>query len=430
MIERRRAAALLAAAAVCLPAAGWAEDEAPQDAAQRAAAQRAEAAAATQAALRALEAYGRGATAEPPDRDELRIRALDRLRRATHPAPAAGPRPRPEFDPAWAREGLTTFRQALLARLRQLAPEAYAPPRGASILSEPVRRTFDVQDLVVAPLDHVGPASGLGGDRRPQGGADGGGGVISFFDEECEPTAGVGLGPDLLVELVERDGEVERVEYANGELHVRASPEALVRIERLLAELRAPRAGLVDLDVRLYALPASLFWRLRGRSEALDEAREQTLAQAVTRNEARLLSAHRVVAHDGQRVVVRRGRARSFVGDIEINQTGVIPVACPVVRVLNEGHVLELRPLVDRGAGRVLVDLAITVCQGDETFDTRDVQGLELELPRAAIARTTATSNVPLGRGALMGGVLLTGEEDGLASVVYVRPRLIQSQAR
>ena len=73
--------------------------------------------------------------------------------------------------------------------------------------------------------------------------------------------------------------------------------------------------------------------------------------------------------------------------------------------------------------------VALTLASGSERFETHEVQGVELELPEVAIARTTATTAVPLGRGALLGGALkVSGDSEPLTSVVYVRPHLVQGR--
>jgi len=105
------------------------------------------------------------------------------------------------------------------------------------------------------------------------------------------------------------------------------------RIEAFLNELREDRGGLIDLELRVYQMGPDLYARLRDQAHALT-AEGEALLEA----EAELLSAHRVIAHDGQRVYVRRGGSRTYCADIEVNQTGVVPVLNPVVNALNEGH--------------------------------------------------------------------------------------------
>ncbi len=417
-----------------LPALASAQDDAVAKAEREAAAQARAAAQATDEARRALEAYGAGQPVPPPSRAELRARGLDRLEGPLAPRPVEPPPERAErFDPAAALEELTTIREALLARLRRLAPERYGDEPEEEVepwLRPPLEaRSYPVQDLLATPEDHVAPPMGL--DMRGPSDPASGGGVFSFEDGTSRPTAGVGISPSLLIELLEAElsgASGAFLELSHSQLLVRALPAEHARIEAQLARLRAPRAGMVELEVRLFAMPPAVFRRLDAGS-GLDEAAEATLAAALERGDVRELGSQRLVAHDGQRVVVRRGGSRSFLADIEVNETGVLPVTRPVVRALNEGLVIELRPVVDRRRERALIDVALTLCESEEQVERREVQGLELELPRTAIARTTSTSCVPLDRTVLLGGVLAPpGAEPGLAAVVAVRTRLIQGR--
>ena len=400
---------------------------AERQAAAAAARARAAAQAEVDAAYRALEAYGDGLDVAPPTRLERRQWALERLEGPLAPgAPAEVEAP---FHPEGARRQLLDFRAALRARLRRLDPARRAPgtapraPRGPESL-----QTYDVQDLLVVPGDHVGPPMGL---RRPAPPARRGGGGFTFDDDEAEePATGVGVEPDMLLDLVamalrsdEEDGG--SADLSRGRLLVRAAAAAHGRVAALLALLRAGRSGLVALEVRRYALAPATLRALGPGAGALDEAAEDALRQAAGRGEARLISSQRVVAHDGQRVLVRRGTSRSYVADLTVDQTGVVPVLAPGVEVLNLGTSIELRPLVDRAAGRVLLDVALSAC-APLPGERREVAGTALELPTLAVARTCAAVNVPLGRGALLGGVLRApGADESLAEVIYVRVSLI-----
>jgi hypothetical protein len=263
---------------------------------------------------------------------------------------------------------------------------------------------------------------GLGAGRDPSG-------VLSFDEEES--SGGVGIDADKLIELLEfhlhqagvEDGSVE---YSDGRLLLRLPPAWLAWVETFLEELRRDRGGLIDLEVRLLRMSPALFERLRADSAALTPAAEETLRAALAVASARLLSSHKVVAHDGQRVHVRRGGSRAYMGDLEVNLTGVVPVLNPVVTVLNEGLVVELRPTLDRQRGLVLLDVALSLSELDDPIATSKVADLAVELPRMRIARTAVTCVVPVGRGALLGGAFATEPgDDSLTCVVYVRPRLI-----
>ena len=253
------------------------------------------------------------------------------------------------------------------------------------------------------------------------------------FDDESEDTRGVGIDADKLIELIEfqlgEDDAEGSVEYSGGQLLVRKTAAGIAKIKALLASIAKDRGGLVDLDVRIYRMPPAVFGRLRAEATNITQAGEAILSKALADGTVDLLSSHRVVAHDGQRVYVRRGGSQSLVCDLEVNQTGVIPVLNPVINVVNEGLVVELRPLVDRVRKIVMLDAALSLSKIRSPIAAREIKGVELELPHMEIARTGASTCVPLGRGALLGGVFKIDEAGKpMTCVVYVRPQLVQSR--
>jgi len=422
------AGSLLATLLALAPPAAAQEALLPEEAAERRALDHARGLA--EGAWTAVERYGRGL---PIPARQARQNALARLE-----APLdVGPRRarRAAFDAAAERERLTAFRAAIESRLRRIDPEGHPVPDPAPE-PEPVRlrlRIVDVQDLTSRPSDHPAPSVGLGVGGGGGGAGGGAGGVLTFADAPDE-TPCAGVDADTLIELIEQrlgDGLDEgSIEFSSGRLILRLRSDEHAAVDEVLASLRRERGGLIDLEIRVYRLPAALFGELRDGSAALDDPGEAALAEAVAGGRADLLSSHRVVAHDGQLVSVRRGDSRSVVGDLEINQTGVVPVLNPVVTVLREGLVVECRPILERRTRRVLLDVALSLSRVDDVASRRAVGEVELEQPRLEIARTSSTSTVPLGRGALLGGAFATGhpDESPLTCVVYVRPNLVRGR--
>ncbi len=419
------------AAAPLLAGPAWAQQApTPEELDQKKA--RAAAETSTREAYELVENFGRQVVVPPPTPSQLRDRALSRLR---NPRGAASRQRRdPRFDPESEFEELRACRSLILERLNDLDPDRFplSKPAPRQKRGKVELKIIDVQDLVFAPKDHFAPAVGLGNGYSAGGG--GAGGVLSFDDDDAGITRGVGISPGKLIELIEvelgEDDTRGSVEFTAGRLIIRKSAAAIASIQRLLKRLSKDRGGLVDLEVRLYRMPPTLFAKLRASASALTLKGEAALAQATEDGRATLLSTHRVVAHDGQQVHVRRGRSRSFIADIEVNQTGVVPVVNPNVNVLNEGLVVEVRPLVDRERRVVLVDVALSLTGLTDEPESRMVEGIELELPKLGIVRTGSSTCVPLGHGALLGGVFRIDGEDGRPQtcVVYVRPHLVQGR--
>jgi hypothetical protein len=420
----------------CLaPGLAAAQDVLPAERAQQ---EKAEAArVATAEAYEAIQGYGRGAPVAPVSAQALRHRAMGRLnapiRKTRRPAFRV-----PGFDPVEDSAKLLAFREAILARLNALDPERF-PEAEEEDEAEPGRlvlKIFDVQDLTYAPVDHVAAPVGLGSAYGGGGGGGVGGGVVGgvlCFDDEEDNTLGVGISPDKLVELIEfelgEDDAEGSVEYSGGQLMVRKTAAGVAKIKALLDRIAVDRGGLVDLEVRIYRMPPTFFAKVRHEANGLSDAGEALLNKAVADGKVGLISSHRVVAHDGQRVYVRRGGSQSLVADLEVNQTGVIPVLNPVINVVSEGLVVELRPLVDRARKVVMLDAALSLSRLRSPIEAREIKGVELDLPFMDIARTGASACVTLGRGALMGGVFKIDQSGKpMTCVVYVRPNLVQSR--
>jgi hypothetical protein len=404
------AACALLALAASAPAQDQelAEEKALVDAAEKARA-------AARKAWEAVEAYGRGA---PIDGQAARANAQARLVR--DPDQPVDTSTAEVEDPVGDADALRELRDLVKGRLHRLDPERHPeppPPRRAPL----TLRILDVQDLVHGADDHVAPNVGLGDAHRGKGARE-------AVDGQAGGLTGT-LDADKLVELADRARGEESpgsVEYSAGRLVTRLAARDHAKVEALLQQLRAVRGGLVDLEVRVYRLPAALFAELRDEALGLSAEAEQKLLDAEKAGRVARLAAHRVVAHDGQQVVVRRGKTRSLVADLEVNQTGVVPVLNPVIVAVHEGLAVEVRPIVDRAHGRVQVDVALSLGKLADKVETRELEKIEVELPEMALARTATSAVVALGKGAL----LATGDaQDGqLLSVVYVRPTLVQSK--
>jgi hypothetical protein len=368
-------------------------------------------------ALGELEGFGRESRA-PLTPAQARRRALARIN---------GVRPerrrREEIDPDQAQRELSAFREAILRRLRELDPRKYPEPEDPVESNErPKLAVYDVADLINAAPDHLAPTVGL---------AVGSGSVVDFDDGE--ETSQPVLEPDVILEILESElesvevGGASSIEISGARMVVRHTKAAHAKIREVLARLRSVREGQLLVELRFYKLPREVFASVAERASRLTEGDEQILAKAVAAKRASLLSTHRVVATDGQRVVVRQGGSRAVVADVEVNQTGVIPVLNPVVRNVNEGLVLELRGLANRDERLVHLDMSLTRAKLTKGGEVRKLAGIEVELPQLSLTRTAASLIVPFGQGAFMAGSLATGSDED-AVVVYTRVRLIKGR--
>lgn len=378
----------------------------------------AEAKSAASEAWTLIEAYGRGLPVFV-SKEKARSRAFVRLDLdlvQKTPKDKA-----PVMSHAATHRELNQYRDAILDRLRKLDPDRYPYVQERDRSSRTDRKLrykfFDIHDLCTAPTDHHGPNIGLGMNE------DAGG---KFSMDEESRASGVNLGAEKLLELVERHiGETDgSLEVSGGRLVARQRLTVLEKIEHFLEELRKGRGGMIDLEVRVYRMSSSLFSKLRASATSLDAKGELALLTAVKKGTATLVAKNRVIAHDGQKVNVRRGDSRSIIADIEVNQTGVIPVQNPVIGVLHEGLMVEVRPLLDRKSQQVVVDVSLSLSQLVNEVKKRKVEKLELELAKMSVSRTTSTACIPVGKGALLGGTFAKSADD-TNCVVYIKCRQI-----
>ncbi len=137
---------------------------------------------------------------------------------------------------------------------------------------------------------------------------------------------------------------------------------------------------------------------------------EALLTGVAKDQEIRRLSSPRVTAFDGQTSHTMVVEQSAYIQDLEVNQTGVIPVINPVIGVLNSGSILEVRPTLSYDRRYVVLEIQPTLAQQLES----DVAVLNLsgsftvvpvELPVLAVTKIKTTVTVPDGGTVLVGGL-------------------------
>ncbi|MGQ9589687.1 MAG: hypothetical protein ACUVYA_05260, partial [Planctomycetota bacterium] len=137
----------------------------------------------------------------------------------------------------------------------------------------------------------------------------------------------------------------------------------------------------------------------------------EALLTAVSKEqEIRRLNSPRVTAFNGQIAHTMVVNQAAYIQDLEVNQTGVIPVVNPVIDVLNSGSILEVRPTV--GYDRKYVMLEIQPQLAEKLDSDRAVLNLSgnftvvpVELPVLSVTTIKTTVTVPDGGTVLVGGL-------------------------
>ncbi|HVR76231.1 MAG TPA: hypothetical protein VMT52_18010, partial [Planctomycetota bacterium] len=126
--------------------------------------------------------------------------------------------------------------------------------------------------------------------------------------------------------------------------------------------------------------------------------------------EIRKLNSPRVTAFNGQISHTLVVNQAAYIQDLEVNQTGVIPVINPVIDVLNSGSILEVRPTVSHDRKYVVLEIQPTLAE--KLVSERAVLNLSgnftvvpIELPVLSVTKIKTTVTVPDGGTVLVGGL-------------------------
>jgi general secretion pathway protein D len=159
----------------------------------------------------------------------------------------------------------------------------------------------------------------------------------------------------------------------------------------------------------------------------LDDFQLQAILQAVRKTQkARLVNAPRLTVFNGQRSHILNINQRAYIQDVEVNQTGVIPVLNPVIGILNTGAILEVRPTVSHDRRYVTLEVKptlatelppripapVTLAGGFTT--------IPIELPVITIQKLRSVVTVPDGGTVLLGGLKNYDEYDAQSGVPFL----------
>ena len=159
----------------------------------------------------------------------------------------------------------------------------------------------------------------------------------------------------------------------------------------------------------------------------IDDFQLQAMLEAVRKTQkSRLINAPRLTVFNGQRSHILNIRQRAFIQDVEVNQTGVIPVLNPVIGLLNTGAILEVRPTVSHDRRYVSLEVKPTLATELPARIPAPVTlanaftSIPIELPVITIQKLRATVTVPDGGTVLLGGLKNYDEFEGEAGVPFL----------
>jgi len=285
---------------------------------------------------------------------------------------------------------------------------------------------YDVTTLTVKIVNFKGPpvgftASGLGD------GSDFGGIGIGVTGGEEEGTAIPGEDLKLLISQSVAPGTWDTppnsIEYQDGSLIVRHTPEAQAGVKAFLAVIRSHmlrtvvvEAEVLDLAPGVLDIPAGV---------VLTEEQVKAVDAAVTDPaKGRRVASLRACGLNTQRFHAAALNQESYLRDSDIEIAERQAIADPVIGTRSTGYVIDVRPTLSPDAS--LVFLTVRFDAGEplamRTFEPGGKALGILEQPDENVSRTRTNLVVPAGRMALLSSSSFNGAQPGWTQVVLLRP--------
>jgi len=155
----------------------------------------------------------------------------------------------------------------------------------------------------------------------------------------------------------------------------------------------------------------------------LDDAQLETILRAVSKQDrSEEIAAPRLLIYNNTRANMQVLRQTSFIRDYEVEIAQAAAVANPVVDVVKDGVVLDVRPVVSADRRFITMELRPTVMELElpipEFVTTLGVgQPVAIQLPRTTLQRVRTTITMPDGGTVMLGGTKLSAKQDLVASV-------------
>lgn len=159
----------------------------------------------------------------------------------------------------------------------------------------------------------------------------------------------------------------------------------------------------------------------------LDDFQLQAIVELVRKTQkSKIVNAPRITVFNGQRSHILNISQRAYIQDVEVNQTGVIPVLNPVIGIINTGAILEVRPTVSHDRRYVTLEVKPTLATELPPRVPAPVTlaggftSIPIELPVITIRKLRATVTVPDGGTVLLGGLKNFDEFEGVSGVPFL----------
>jgi len=276
------------------------------------------------------------------------------------------------------------------------------------------RHAYDLTALTGEHADYPGPSLGYGGTE------------MTIYDGETGPWI---TGEDLR-EAVQQNIDPDSwhdsrnsIQFQNGMLIVTQSKENHDRIVQYLGVLRARlfRTVAVEADVMLLAPGV-----LDPKTGTLLTAEQVKAVDAAAADPARgrLLASLRAVATNRQRVHTTALSQTAYLKDFDIEIAQDRSIADPVMSLVNDGYVLDIRPVIAHDGATVFLETRFGSADAStiRTFESGSLGLGIIEQPDVALYQTRTTLMVPPGRTTLLtSSTFIRGPKQGWTTVVLIR---------
>jgi len=295
---------------------------------------------------------------------------------------------------------------------------------GAPRADEPVLRIYDVGFLTMPRQDRPGPHLESGPFGNWPAGAVATESEAAFLTgEEIVDTIRTNFFEDSWAD------KRHNIVFEAGTLIVVNQAPVHEVIARCLDVLRARAMRQVQVEAELLELSPATYDALAaavGESGLVLSAQSLAALESALQKpeEARVIQTARVTAFPGQRVHAFGGTQQVVMMEYEVEIAQQAAIADPVPGIVDEGCVLDVRPLLEFGDKRATLHLRFEwqTLRPPVLFDPQAVGVGPLHLISVAQTAVETSLTVPLGGTAVAGLVSAAGRERGLA--LLVRPAL------
>ncbi len=282
---------------------------------------------------------------------------------------------------------------------------------------------YDVKALTARITQNRGPALGFGASGLGDGSEFG----VGTSGGEEEGTAIPGEDLKLLISKSVAPGTWDTppnsIEYQDGQLFVRHSPETQEQVKSFLGVLRSHMLRTVVVEADVYLLAPGVLDVPAGT--VLTDAQVKALdAAAADPARGRRVASLRACGLNTQRFHAKALDEESYLRDSDIEIAERAAIADPIVGLRFSGHMLDVRPTLSPDASLVFLTVRFDSSEplAMRTFEPGGKTLGVIEQPDNGVSRTRANLVVPVGRSALLSFSSFGNARPGWSQAVVIRP--------